>query len=92
MMRKIAPDSTIRGNRGQKGIDMLTITFTEEQARGLAELIDLAERGREDFEYQASFGDYAQDDMQAAEESWQRSQVTAEMLRSELERQRKEQA
>jgi len=32
MMRKIAPDSTIRGNRGQKGIDMLTITFTEEQA------------------------------------------------------------
>lgn len=85
MMRKTTPDSTIRGNRGQKGIDMLTITFTEEQARGLAELIDLAERGREDFEYQASFGDYTEDDMQTAEVSWQRSQVTAEMLRSELE-------
>lgn len=85
MMRKTAPDSTIRGNRGQKGIDMLTISLTEEQARGLAELIDLAERGREDFEHQASFGDYAQDDMQAAEASWQRAQVTAEMLRSELE-------
>lgn len=84
MMRKTA-DSTIRGNRGQKGIDMLTISLTEEQARGLAELIDLAERGREDFEHQASFGDYAEDDMQAAEASWQRAQVTAEMLRSELE-------
>ena len=85
MMRKTTPDSTIRGNRGQKGVDMLTITFTEEQARGLAELIDLAERGREGFEYQASFGDYTEDDMQAAEVSWQRAQVTAEMLRSELE-------
>lgn len=69
---------------------MLTITFTEDQAQGLAELIDLAELGREDFEYQASFGDYTEDDMQAARASWQRSQVTAEMLRSELEHQRKE--
>lgn len=48
---------------------MLTITFTEDQAQGLAELIDLAERGREDFEYQASFGDYTEDDMQAARAS-----------------------
>lgn len=43
MTRKTTLDSTTRGNRGQKGTDMLTITFTEDQAQGLADLIDLAE-------------------------------------------------
>lgn len=53
------------------------------QTRGaLAELVDLAQRGHEDFEHQAGYGDYTAADVAAARTRWyQVQQLTAELTR-----------
>lgn len=58
----------------------VTITLTEAQATGIAELIELAERGREDFCHQAAHGDYSDTDTAAAETRWKAAHATAEAL------------
>lgn len=58
----------------------VTITLTDDQAAGIAELIDLAERGREDFTHQAAHGDYSPEDITAAEARWKAAQATAAAL------------
>lgn len=58
----------------------VTITLTEAQAAGIAELIALAERGREDFTHQAEHGDYSPDDIAAADAQWEAAQATAAAL------------
>lgn len=52
----------------------VTITLTETAAEGIAELIDLAQRGREDFTHQAAYGDYT------AEARWHTAQQTIAAL------------
>lgn len=42
----------------------------ENDAIALEQIIDLAQRGRDDFCQQASYGDYSEDDIDAAEEQW----------------------
>lgn len=58
----------------------VTITLTEAQAAGIAELIELAERGREDFCHQAAHGDYSDTDTAAAETRWKSAKAAAEAL------------
>jgi len=48
----------------------------------MAELVDLAQRGREDFEHQAAYGDYTAADVDAARARWHGvQQLTAELTR-----------
>jgi hypothetical protein len=48
----------------------------------VAELVDLATRGHEDFEHQAGYGDYSADDLDAARGRWYRAQqLAAELAR-----------
>jgi hypothetical protein len=48
----------------------------------VAELVDLAQRGHEDFEHQAAYGDYSAEDVDAARGRWYRvQQLTAELTR-----------
>lgn len=61
----------------------LTITLTDRDAEGLAELIELAHRGREDFTHQASFGDYSAADQHAAAQRWEAAQRAAAALASQ---------
>ena len=58
----------------------VTVTLTNDQAAGIAELISMAERGREDFTYQAAHGDYTAEDIAAADTRWKAAQATAEAL------------
>lgn len=51
-----------------------TLNLTQRQAAGLAELIALAQRGREDFEAQAESGDYSSEDQEAAAARWELAQ------------------
>lgn len=52
----------------------ITLNLTQRQAAGLAELISLAQRGREDFEAQAETGDYSSADQDAAAARWRLAQ------------------
>lgn len=63
-----------------------TITLTDEQAAGIAELIELAERGRADFTHQAAHGDYTAEDITAAETRWKAAQATAAALKNQQQR------
>ena len=57
-----------------------------ELCAGIDELLDMARRGREDFEHQASYGDYTAEDRAAADRRWLLAQKVAELLRGEAEK------
>lgn len=59
----------------------ITITLTDDQAEGLTELIELAQRGREDFQTQAHYGDYTPVDQRAADDRWALAESTAGALK-----------
>lgn len=61
----------------------ITITLTDHQAEGLDELLDLALRGREDFQYQAQRGDYSEADERAAEARWTLAESAAKALKTQ---------
>lgn len=69
--------------------DALTVTtdhgrvliLDEDTAAGVAELLSMAERGRADFEHQASYGDYSAEDRATADHRWSLAQAAAEALR-----------
>lgn len=52
----------------------ITLNLTERQTAGMAELIALAQRGREDFETHATAGDYSAEDQTAAAARWKTAQ------------------
>ena len=56
-----------------------------ELCAGIDELLDMARRGREDFEHQASYGDYTAEDRAAADRRWLLAQKVAELLRRLVE-------
>lgn len=58
----------------------VTITLTDDQAAGIAALIELAERGREDFTHQAEHGDYSPEDLAVAQAQWKATEATAAAL------------
>lgn len=62
-----------------------TIVLTDDQAAGIGELIALAERGREDFLYQAGFGDYTEEENAEATERWEAAQAAAHALHQQIE-------
>lgn len=53
-----------------------------EHSSGVEELLSLAERGREDFLYQASHGDYSDQDQADAATRWAAAQRAAEAIRA----------
>lgn len=67
---------------------MLTITMTVEQVQGVKELIEMAERGREDFEEQARYGDYTCEDREAAAQRWHLAEAAAAALLSQVQQHR----
>lgn len=71
--------------------DLLTVTGdTEalviglEHAPGVEELLSLAERGREDFLYQARHGDYSPQDQADAANRWAAARAAAAAIRTRL--------
>lgn len=52
---------------------------------GIGDLVDFAERGWEDFLYQAKFGDYTEEDQTGVRASWKAAQRTASALLRALE-------
>ena len=55
---------------------------TAQTRDAVAELVDLAQRGHEDFEHQAGYGDYTAADVNEARARWYRvQQLTAELTR-----------
>jgi len=50
---------------------------------GIEELLSMAERGREDFEHQAAYGDYSTADRAAADRRWLLAQAVAKLLAGE---------
>lgn len=63
----------------------VTLTLTDAQAEGIAEIIELAHRGREDFIQQAAYGDYTAEDTNAAQHRWEAAQSAAETLSAHTE-------
>lgn len=61
----------------------ITITLTDDQADGLTELIDLAQRGREDYQHQAQHGDYSTADQRGADARWALAESTAGALKAQ---------
>ena len=57
-----------------------------ELVEGIDELLSMAQRGREDFEHQASFGDYTAEDRAAADRRWILAEAVANLLRGEAAR------
>jgi len=62
------------------------IPVDAELVEGIDELLNMAERGRDDFEHQASYGDYSPADRAAADRRWLLAQKVAELLRGEAEK------
>lgn len=58
----------------------VTITLTDAEAAAIPELIDLAQRGREDFQHQAAHGDYTTEDLAHAETRHKAAQAAADAL------------
>lgn len=58
----------------------IELSLTQHDIAGLQYLVEMAQRGREDLEYQAGFGDYSQADVVAAEQLWQHARETAQRL------------
>ncbi|AMM22791.1 hypothetical protein AX769_21890 (plasmid) [Frondihabitans sp. PAMC 28766] len=55
---------------------------TAQTRAAVAELVDLAQRGHEDFEHQAGYGDYSPTDVDAARARWYAvQQLTAALTR-----------
>ena len=63
----------------------VTVTLTDAQAEAVAELIELAHRGREDFTYQAAHGDYTAEDITDAQRRWEAAQSAAAALTAQAE-------
>lgn len=61
----------------------ITLNLTERQAQGLAELIELAQRGREDFEHQAKTGDYSEIDKHEAAKRWDYARDTIKAVETQ---------
>lgn len=55
-----------------------------EHSPGVEELLSLAQRGREDFLYQASHGDYSDQDQADAATRWAAAQRAADAIRARL--------
>lgn len=64
------------------GIEAVVIGL--EHSPGVEELLSLAERGREDFLYRASHGDYTDQDRADAATRWAAAQRAADAIRSRL--------
>lgn len=61
----------------------ITLNLTERQLEGLAELIVLAKRGREDFEHQAKSGDYSETDKREDAKRWDCAQATIKAVEAQ---------
>lgn len=61
----------------------ITLNLTERQTAGMTELIALAQRGREDFETQATAGDYSAEDQTAAAARWKTAQDTIKAVETQ---------
>ena len=57
------------------------VPVSAELVEGIDELLRMARRGREDFEYQAAHGDYSDEDRAAADARWTRAEAVAHLLR-----------
>lgn len=74
--------------------DALTVTsdhgrvlaLDEDTMSGIDELLSMAERGRADFEHQASYGDYTAEDRDEVDRRWTLAQAAAEALRTHTTR------
>lgn len=62
----------------------VTVTLSTEDVAGLEELIDLAHRGRQDYLYQAEWGDYTDEDVRLARQRWKSAQKVAKTLQGQL--------
>lgn len=62
------------------------VPVSAELVEGIDELLSMAQRGREDFEHQASFGDYTAEDRAAADRRWILAEAVANLLRQEATR------
>ncbi|ARC58290.1 hypothetical protein AS850_14490 [Frondihabitans sp. 762G35] len=62
--------------------DVQLVASTAHTREAVAELVDLAQRGQEDFKHQAGYGDYTAADVDAARTRWHAvQQLTAEVTR-----------
>ena len=63
----------------------LTLRISNDLLDGLKETLYLAERGREDFEAQAQYGDYSDEDKKRADEEWKKAQNAIASIRTQLD-------
>lgn len=71
---------------GAPPVDDVVIRLTREQAEALGSALDSAERGREDFEYCASLGDYDHEDKREARRWHEREIAVAALVRERITR------
>lgn len=62
------------------------VLVSAELVEGIDELLSMARRGREDFEHQATYGDYTAEDRAAADRRWILAEAVANLLRGEAAR------
>ncbi|MGP5014512.1 hypothetical protein ACTXJX_11895 [Glutamicibacter ardleyensis] len=62
----------------------ITLRFSRELLDGLEEVLHLAERGRRDYEEQAQYGDYTEEELAKAGESWKKAESAIASVRAQV--------
>lgn len=64
--------------------DLASVVIGPDHLAGLAELLALAERGRQDYQHQAQYGDYNQKDQDEATVRWVSARNAALVIRQQI--------